>query len=91
MGDATTRGSKLKILWRGIFPPAETLRRIYGLEPGSNLECLYYVVRPLDLLIRRGRRVFDLLIGSPESRSTLEQERRQRTIRTWTRGKAPEV
>ena len=91
MGEVTTAGAKLKELWRGLFPPPETLQRIYGLRPGNKLQFLYYLVRPLDLLLRRGREVFGLVIGSPRSRYTLEKERHRRMIRAWARGKGPEV
>ena len=91
MGEATTPRAKLETLWRGIFPPPKTLRRIYHLEPGTKLQYLYYVMRPLDLLFRRGRQILALAIGTPHSRSTLEKERRRRVIRAWARGKSSEA
>ncbi len=91
MGEATTAGAKLKTLWRGLFPPPETLRRIHRLRPGTKLQFLYYVTRPLDLLLRRGRQVLGLVIGSPHSRSALEKERRRRMIRAWAEAKTPKV
>ncbi len=89
MGEATTPRARLVTLWRGIFPPPKTLRRIYSLEAGTKLQYLYYVLRPLDLLIRRGRRVLGLVMGTPQARSALERERHRRVIRTWARGKNP--
>ena len=89
MGEVTTVGAKLKELWRGLFPPPETLRRIYGLRPGNKLQFLYYLVRPLDLLLRRGREVFGLVIGSPRSRYARQKERHRLMIRAWARGKGP--
>ena len=91
MGEVTTGRAKLKTLWRGLFPPPETLQRIYGLRPGNKLQFLYYLVRPLDLLLRRGREVFGLIIGSPRSRYAREKERHRRMIRAWARGKGPKV
>lgn len=91
IGESTTPVGKLKSLWRGIFPPPETLRRIYRLEPGTKLQYLYYVIRPLDLLIRRGRQTLGLVIGTPRSRPALEKERRRRLIRAWARGKTPKA
>ena len=91
MGEVTTVGAKLKELWRGLFPPLETLRHIYRLRPGNKVRFLYYVVRPLDLLLRRGREVFGLVIGSPRSRYAREKERHRRRIRAWARGKSPKV
>ena len=91
MGEVPTAGAKFKELWRGVFPPPETLQRIYGLRPGNKVQFLYYVVRPLDLLLRRGREIFGLIIGSPRSKYALEKERRRRMIRTWARGKTPKV
>ena len=89
MREATTLGSKLKALWRGIFPPPNTLRRIYHLEPGTKLQYLYYLVRPLDLLLRRGPQILGLVVGSSRSRSALEKERRRLVIRAWARGNTP--
>ena len=91
MGEVTTAGAKLKELWRGLFPPPETLQRIYGLRPGNKVQFLYYLVRPLDLLLRRGREVFGLVIGSPHSKPAREKERHRRMIRAWARGKGPKV
>ena len=91
VGEVMTAGAKLKALWRGLFPPPETLQRIYGLRPGNKLQFVYYVVRPLDLVLRRGREVFGLVIGSPRSRYALEKERRWRMIRAWARGKGPKA
>ena len=81
----------LKALFRGIFPPPETLRRIYGLEPQDKLQYLYYVIRPLDLLLRQGGRVLGLVVGRPRSRPALEKERRRRLIQAWARGKTPKA
>ena len=91
MGEVTTVGAKLKKLWRGLFPPPETLQRIYGLRPGKKAQFLYYLVRPLDLLLRRGREVFGLIIGSRHSKPAREKERHRRMIRAWARGKGPRV
>ena len=91
MGEATTPRAKLKTLWRGIFPPAKTLRGIYRLEPGTKLQYLYYFIRPLDLLLRRGRQILGLVIGTPNSRSALEKERRRRVIRAWAHSKTPKA
>ena len=87
MGEVTTVGAKLRELWRGLFPPPETLRRIYGLRPGNKVQFLYYVARPLDLLLRQGRHLLGLLIRSPGSKPAREKERRRRMILAWARGK----
>ena len=91
MGEAATVGAKLRRLGRGIFPPPETLRRIYGLQLGTRLHFLYYLVRPFDLLLRRGREVLGFLTGSPRSKPALEKERRRRVIGAWVRGGAPKM
>jgi hypothetical protein len=91
MGEATTAGAKLKTLWLGLFPPPETLRDIYHLRPETRFQFLYYVVRPFDLLLRRGRQVLGLVIGTSHSRSVLEKERRRRLIRAWAGTETPEV
>ncbi|MCH7566023.1 MAG: nucleotidyltransferase family protein [Gemmatimonadetes bacterium] len=88
MGEVMTASDKLKTLWRGLFPPPQTLRRIYRLRPGTKLQFLYYVVRPLDLLLRRGRKVLGFLIRSPRSKPAREKERHRRMIRAWAQGKA---
>ena len=91
IGETTTRVGKFKTLWRGIFPPPRMLRRIYRLEPGNKLQYVYYVIRPLDLLIRRGRQTLGLVIGTPHSRPALDKERRRRMIQAWARGKTPKA
>ena len=91
IGETTTRVGKLKTLWRGIFPPPATMRGIYRLEPGTKLQYVYYVIRPFDLLIRRGRQILGLVIGTHSSRPALEKERRRRMIRAWARGKTPKA
>ena len=91
MGEAATAGTKLGRLGRGLFPPPETLRRIYGLQLGTRLQFLYYLVRPFDLLLRRGREVLGFLVGSPRSKPAVEKERRRRVIGAWVRGRAPKV
>ena len=92
MGEVRTAGAKLEQLWRGLFPPPETLRRIYRIRPGTRLQFLYYYfARPFDLLFRRGRHVLGLLLRSPHSKPAREKERRRRTIRAWARGKTPKV
>ena len=91
MGEAATVGAKLARLGRGLFPPPETLRRIYGLRLGTRLHFLYYLVRPFDLFFRRGREVLGFFTGSPHSKPALEKERRRHLIGAWARGRAPEV
>ena len=91
MGDVRTVGAKLKELWRGLFPPPATLQRIYRLRPGTKLQFLYYVARPLDLLLRQGRHILGLLTRSPHSKPAREKERRRRVIRAWARGKGSKV
>ena len=91
MGEVATVGAKLQRLGRGLFPRPETLRRIYGLRLGTRLHFLYYLVRPFDLLFRRGREVLGFLTGSPDSKSALEKERRRRMIDAWVRGRAPKA
>ncbi len=91
MGEATTPGARLKALWQGVFPPPETLRRIYHLRPGTKVQFLYYFVRPFDLLLRRGREVLGLIIGTSHSRSALEKERCRRVIRAWVGAKTSKV
>lgn len=91
MGEVTTAGAKLKTLWHGVFPPPETLRRIYHLRAGTKLQFLYYVIRPFDLLVRRGRQVLGLVIGTSSSRSALEKERCRRVIGAWVGAKTPKI
>ena len=91
MGEAATVGAKLRRLGRGLFPPPETLRRIYGLQLGTRLHFFYYLVRPFDLFFRRGREVLGFLTGSPRSKPALEKERRRRVITVWVREKAPKA
>ena len=85
VGDATTPKTKLQALWRGLFPPPETMRRIYDLGPGNLLLPLCYAARPFDLLLRRGRQVLGMLLAPRGPGSAGEKERRRRVIRAWAR------
>jgi putative nucleotidyltransferase-like protein len=83
--EAGTGFAKLRALWRGVFPPPDVLRRIYSIDQSTLRLLLYYAVRPLDLVLRRGRQVFGLVAGSGHERSMVTKELRRQRIRTWAR------
>jgi hypothetical protein len=79
-------GRKLVRLAWGLFPEPVRLRSIYGLPPGSRRVYLYYLYRPWDLLVRRGRTVAELVLRSERQRDVLQAEERRRRIHRWVEG-----
>jgi len=79
------RGIRDRLAWltRNIFLPPDRLRRLYGLRPGSPLVYAYYLVRPFDLLIRRGVLLARVALRTRELRPTLERERSRDRINDW--------
>lgn len=75
--------SWLPVAARSVFLPREQMRAIYGLKPGSPALALYYLVRPFDILYRRGGLVLGLLLRTRKLRSTLKRERDRRAINRW--------
>jgi hypothetical protein len=72
-------------LFRIVFPAPIALRRMYDIPAGSRLLYGYYLVRPVDLLFRRG----SLVLGMARLTSALRREReiedaeRCRRLDTW--------
>jgi hypothetical protein len=80
-----TRGLRDRLAWltRNTFLPPDRLRRLYSLRAGSWLVYPYYVVRPFDLLIRRGLLLARMALRTPAMRPTLERERGRDRINEW--------
>lgn len=75
---------KLHILLQTIFPPRDQLRAIYNLRSDSRLLSWWYLLRPLDLLARRGRTLAALAFRSHRSpHPVLEAIRRRDIITRW--------
>jgi hypothetical protein len=82
-GEAKGVAAKARIVARSLFPTPERLRRIYGLPPGSRWVVFYYLLRPVDLLVRRSGMMARIAAGSPATRPAVDWERRRRRIRRW--------
>ncbi len=82
------RGLRDRLAWltRNIFLPPNRLRTLYGLRAGSPLVYPYYLVRPFDLLVRRGLLMARMALRTPEVRPTLERERGRDRINAWVDG-----
>lgn len=76
---------KALALFRTVFPAPTLLRRIYDVPASSRLLYGYYLVRPVDLLFRRGSVVLGMarLTSSPD----LEHADRCGRLETWLDGR----
>jgi len=75
--------SRIRLIARSVFLPREQMRALYGVRPGSPTLALYYLLRPFDILYRRGGLVLGLLLRTRRLRPTLKRERDRRTIDRW--------
>jgi hypothetical protein len=67
----------------GRLPSWLRLVALYGVRPGSPALALYYLLRPFDILYRRGGLVLGLLLRTRKLRPTLKRERDRRAINRW--------
>lgn len=88
LGDHTGFRAKVGVLARSVFPSRDHLRAIYALPPASRLVYAYYLVRPLDLIVRRGRVVADIIIGAQRLKPAIAREEQRRVIRRWVESAA---
>lgn len=82
MADSNLR-SRLRLLARAVFLPPTQMRARYGVKPGSPAVLLYYLLRPFDILFRRGGLLLGLLLRTRKLRPTLKRERDRRLINSW--------
>lgn len=75
--------NRLRLLARSVFLPPGQMRARYGVKAGSPSVILYYILRPFDLLYRRGGLLLGLLFRSSALRPTLKRERDRRLINRW--------
>lgn len=66
-----------------LLPSPHVLREIYGLAADSPHVWLYYLYRPLDLLLRRGLIGLSIFTGTGRGRDIRRQHRRRQSIRRW--------
>ncbi len=76
---------EFSVFVRGTFPSRLRLAKTYGVRPGSPLVYLLYIIRPLDVLRRRGTILFGLLVGSARGAPVAAAARRQRSITLWAK------
>lgn len=76
-------GGTLWALLRSVFPSRERLAAMYGLTPGSALVSWYYFVRPVDLLVRRGKVAVEYACQAPSIRPALEWRERRHAVERW--------
>lgn len=86
MNERTGLGGKVRVLREAFFPAPPRLREIYGLPEGSLRTPLFYLIRPLDLLIRRGRIAIEMLLRTERVRPSLEREHNRNRINRWVDG-----
>ena len=76
-----------------IFPPPARIAAIYGLPPTSRRVYLWYVWRPFDLLLRKGRLTLELLLpGRTGQRMRYTEQNRallKTSLRKWAQAARP--
>jgi hypothetical protein len=75
--------ARFRLLLRSLFPTRETMVRIYAVPEGSRSLYGYYLLRPLDLLRRRGRIMLEIVVRARRIRPALEREKRRQRIHRW--------
>lgn len=76
-------GSKARLLLRGIWPSRERLLAIYDLPLHSRAVYWYYLLRPMDLLHRRGKLTVEMLLRTKRLQPTLDRIEKRRVIDRW--------
>ncbi len=85
-------GLRERLAWatRSLLLPPARMRQVYGLGRGSPLVWAYYLLRPFDLLVRRGLLMLRVALRTPALQPTLERERSRDRINAWVdRADAP--
>lgn len=78
-GDAPGRA---RALLAAVFPPSRVMRKIYGVAEGR-MVAPFYLVRPFDLLLRRGRVAWKMLTRDRDVAPALEREVDRKAVREW--------
>jgi hypothetical protein len=65
----------------------EAWRRICSLPPDARWVYGYYLFRPLDLLLRRGRVAAKIVLRTRRLPPSLEWEKKRQRIHRWVEGK----
>lgn len=68
---------------RSIFLPKRHMRRLYRLREGSSLVYVYYGVRVVDLLVRRGGLGLQLMLRSRQVQPAVFREAARQRIDSW--------
>lgn len=78
----TWRGRAAEVLG-SLFPPGDEMRRIHGPQTKGPLLLARQLIRPFELLVRRGRLVVGLFTGRGQNGPLLEKDARARRLRRW--------
>jgi hypothetical protein len=74
---------KMRVLREAFFPSPRKIREIYALPEGSRRTLFYYFVRPVDLMVRRGRIAIEVLLRTERVRPSLERQQNRSRIKQW--------
>jgi hypothetical protein len=88
MGRSAGLTGRLGHLLRAVFLSPAQMRELYGLRPGSPLAWLYYPVRVIDLLARRGSLAMRLMLRTASVEPTLDRAQDGRTLERWAEAAA---
>lgn len=65
---------RASVLLRAVLPPVDRLRDIYALPPGTLRAYVYYLLRPFDLLRRRGADMLRWALGTRSAERAIARE-----------------
>lgn len=80
--EASDLSGRVRALTRALFPTRSAMREIYRVPPGSSVGP-YYLLRPFELLLRRGRIVWKVLVRARDVGPTLDQEADRKAVKDW--------
>lgn len=83
LAERRTLPAKAKLALETAFPGRAVLTAVHGLEPGSRRWILHAVLRPFELLVRRGRVAAEILFRARGLRPALRREADRRRVYDW--------
>lgn len=75
--------AKAAVALKGVFPPRDVMARQYRVASDSLRVYAYYPVRMMDVLMRHGRHVWQLLRGDEDLRALARRENEFAALRSW--------
>ncbi len=78
---------RILTLLRSVFPSPEKIREIYYLPKASTKAYLYYLIRPLDIMQRKGKTILHLALRTKQATQSLRRDSNKAAIERWVRAR----